>query len=275
MYVAYSARSHVGRVRANNEDNLFADGVFLAPETNNQPFTIDGNSFTPIILAICDGMGGEENGEIASLIAVKKLSKSSDKLKSCSLHQINEVVQSYVNDVNIEIRSEIGNMGKRVGTTLALAVVTKNGVRCFNIGDTRIYCLSKSIFTQITNDHTLVAERLRNGSITAEQANFDKGNHKLTKCIGIGDSCIVESYSEIYGKCRLLICSDGLTDMVAQAEIEKTLKEITSTTDTTKALIDLALEKGGRDNITVIVADIPAPTTIVKSIANKLRKWRR
>jgi protein phosphatase len=259
MTVAYSARSHIGRVRDKNQDNLFAGGVTLTAEISDRTFTLDGNAVTPLVLAVCDGMGGEENGEAASMIAVRKLSDISEMIKNCPLREMSRTVQNYVNAVHAEIHSSFGSIGKRVGTTLALAVISDGRVLCFNVGDTRVYRLANGALTQITNDHSAVTE---------------SGKRKLTRCVGIGESYTAESYPAVHGKCRLLICSDGLTDMLPTPEIEKTLKDTLFTSDAAGSLVELALEKGGRDNITVIVADVPAKTAFIGCIVNKLRKWR-
>ena len=236
MTIDYSARSHVGRVRGNNEDNLYVDGVTLTTNMRERPFTIDGTSALPANFAVCDGMGGEDNGEIASLLAVKELHNIRERIKSGLSERLGETVQSYVNKVNESIRSETNLTGRRTGTTLALAVLSENGVYCFNLGDSRIYSLQRTDFKQTTNDHSL-------------------GN-KLTRCIGIGDSQDVEEYPPILGDCRILICSDGLTDMVSESVIEKILRASERTSNAADYLLNEALTNGGKDNVTIIVADI-------------------
>ncbi|MDR1210351.1 MAG: protein phosphatase 2C domain-containing protein [Clostridiales bacterium] len=274
MDVAYSARSHVGRVRDKNEDNLFADGVTLTSETRERPFAIDGSSRAPVILAVCDGMGGENDGEIASLTAVSLLAQYSERIKSCSPAEFERGAQAYVSAANKAIRS--GNPACRVGTTLALAIVAESGVYCFSIGDTRIYSLTEGALAQVTNDHTLAAEKVRSGLITAERARLEKDRHKLTRCIGIGETRAAESYPPIRGKCRILICSDGLTDMVSRAEIEDALKSSVKTAAAADYLLKSALDNGGRDNVTIVVADAAIPRiAFIHGIANKFGKRRK
>jgi protein phosphatase len=259
MTVEYSARSHVGKVRENNEDNLYVDGIILASDVRERPFTIDGITNLPTIFAVCDGMGGEDDGEIASLLAVQTLLNYERKIKTARPKQLNETIQSYVDEISESIRSETDKSGKRTGTTLALVVVAKNGLFCFNIGDSRIYCYQKAELKQITNDHTLIAEKIKNGIIEASQAAGVAGGNKLTRCIGIGNNSNTESYPTITGKCRALICSDGLTDMVNPAEIENILRESERTANAADYLLDTALRFGGKDNTTVIVIDVEVP----------------
>ena len=222
MTAFYSARSHIGKIRKQNEDNLYADGVFMNSMIRDCPFAIDGCTEMPIVLAVCDGMGGEENGEAASMLAVEMLEKASDRFKTCTYEDMHELVQNYVNDVNNKIHSLYQN-GKRVGTTLALTVIDNKGIRCFNIGDTKVFVFAQGKLTQISNDHTLVNDKIKCKLITKEDAKADKDRHKLTRCIGIGNNCNIDSYPVIDFRQRLLICSDGLTDMVTEDDIEMLL----------------------------------------------------
>jgi protein phosphatase len=262
----------MGKVRGNNEDNLYADGVILTAEIRDRPFAIDGSSPAPVIFAVCDGMGGEEDGETASLAAVQLLGHCSERIKASRNTDCEACVREYVGAVNEAIHRD--NAGKRVGTTLALASVTKMGIYCFNIGDSRVYCLKEGTLTQVTNDHTLTGERIKNGAAAAEPAKGEDGKHKLTRCIGIGKGITAEAYPPIREKCRLLICSDGLTDSVSRDELEDILKYSVKTSDAANTLIGSALERGGRDNVTVVVLDTAKSRSIVlRHISNKLKNW--
>ena len=248
MKVIYSVRSHKGNIREKNEDNFFADGITLLAECENKPFSIDASASSPIVLAVCDGMGGEESGEFASSTAVKKLSEA----KLQSQKDLNSAVRNCIEAANDEISSS----GKRSGTTLALAVISEKGAHCFNVGDSRIYLLKKGSFSRITNDHTEGAEKVKSGVISEEKERQSKGGNKLTRCIGIGNYRSAENYPVITGKYRLLICSDGLTDMVSDAEIKKIAMENPKIADVAEKLLQTALNNGGEDNITIIAADI-------------------
>ena len=253
MQASYSARSHVGMVRENNEDNLYIDGITLSPDTCSLPFEIDGAASPPAVFAVCDGMGGEENGETASLMAVQALLRFDGRLKSAAPAELDKTVPEYVAGAEAAVRT--AGRGARSGTTLALVVASAHGAYCYNIGDSRIYCLRKSEFRQVTNDHTLAAMQLRAG-VPPDRAVSRSFGNKLTRCIGIGDSAAVESYAPVAGECRMLICSDGLSDMVADAELERILRVSERTADAADALLQAALRGGGRDNVTLIVLDI-------------------
>ena len=239
-------------VRANNEDNFFADGVTRLAEYGCRPFSIDAAAASPLILAVCDGMGGEEYGETAPRIAVQGLSKLQDEIKAVRGHGYKQMVQGYINAVN----GEISSCGKRSGTTLAMAMINEKSTCCFSIGDSRIYMLKNGMFSQISVDHTQGAEIAGKGFITAEQARLGKGGNKLTRCIGIGNCHNVDEYASIGGKCRLLICSDGLTDMLSDHTIKQVLSEYRQIAEAADTLLCNALNAGGKDNITIIAADI-------------------
>lgn len=252
MKVMYSVRSHKGNARENNEDNFFADGISMPSALVNRPFSIDGNAISPFILAVCDGLGGEESGELASGITARKLNELQRTVKSASVKCYDEMVKNIVNSSSAEIKS----ICKRSGTTLALAIVSHKGTYCYNIGDSRIYCLKNGVFSQITNDHTQGAEIARTGIITHNSSRKEKGGNKLTRCIGIGNYSDVDGYPRLNGKFRLVICSDGLSDMVSNEEIKKIMSGPDMTSQVADNLLQRALKNGGKDNVTIVVADI-------------------
>lgn len=267
MNVIFSVRSHKGNVRSNNEDNLYAAGIMLPSEFCDRPFSADASVSAPIILAVCDGMGGEERGELASRIAVKNLTELQRTIGNIMPKEMDKVVQAYIEMANYEIST----YGVRSGTTIALSVINDKGVYCFNVGDTRIYCLQSDMFTQVTNDHTQGAEIARSGIISMEQARQSKSGNKLTRCIGFGNCYNIDSYPAIKGKCRLLLCSDGLTDMVSDLEIKNILVAAEKPSDAAEQLLKLALSHGGKDNVTIITADIPR----ISSWEPIIKKFRR
>jgi len=262
--IDYSARTHVGCVRGNNEDNLYTDGVSLPLGARELPFSIDGCVAVPAIFAVCDGMGGEDDGEVASQIVVQALAAIELLLKSSAVTDLPHIVQATVERANTEIR-ELGGTEKRIGTTLALVVARSNGVHCASIGDSRIYCLRRGTFWQVTRDHTLAAER-------QNQDVHMKSAHMLTRCIGIGSAATVAHYAQIRGACRLLICSDGLTDMVESTAIEYVLRTTPRASAAADRLISAALSNGGRDNITVIVLDIGPPKLSLQGLIKQKKR---
>ena len=273
MKIRYSARSHTGFVRTQNQDNLLVNGIYIDRDYGDCTFSIDGYSEEPVVLAVCDGMGGEDGGEVASLYAVRALCDIETNLGFSAPEMTEGLIQNCVNRVNSEIQAKYAGTDKRAGTTLALVVISDYGIQCFNIGDTRVYKLGKTGLRKITKDHTFSADKVKCGIITEEQVGFDKDRHKLTKCIGIGVDHTVESYPLIKEKCRLIICSDGLTDMVADCQIEEIMQSGKYAEMVADELLKMALQNGGRDNISLIVADVSVRKTILLNTKkNKFRK---
>lgn len=253
MVIEYSARSHAGKVRGGNEDNLYVNGEFMPLHALNRPFVMDGVAGGPCVFAVCDGMGGEACGEIAAHIAVEKISHFQERFLAASGAQLSASVRDYVREADMAVRRAAGPE-KNAGTTLAIAVVMNRKIRCFSIGDTRIYAMKNGILRQITNDHTWMAEKMQlTRPLTGEvlRANL----HKLTRCLGIGPAPVPDSYPPVTGRSRLLICSDGMTDMASDRELEDVLARSGSASDAADTLLSLALKKGGYDNTTLIVLD--------------------
>lgn len=250
--VNYAARSHLGLQRDNNEDNLLADGVILPPSLGNCAFSLDGTAAVPAIFAVCDGLGGEAAGETASRLTVEALAADRDAFLSVAPQELEGVVQSCVRRAHMAVKASTPP-GRRSGSTLALAVLTHRGVRCFNLGDSRIFCSRRERFWQVTHDHNVWADQLRMGIPPPADAQPD---HRLTRCVGIGHPQLAESYPMISAGCRLLLCSDGLTDMVAPSDISLILRESASPAAAADRLLQAALQNGGQDNVTVLTVEI-------------------
>ena len=190
--MSVAARTHKGRVRINNEDSLLLERPFL--------------------FAIADGMGGYNAGEVASKLALEKLKAEKDDLYGKNGFALVSKLYQIMRDVNVEVYN-----GKGKGYV-------------FNVGDSRVYLLRQGQLKQITRDHSLVAEMVENGELTQEEAFNHPQKNMLTRGIGVnknvdGDVFVVDIYTDD----TILLCSDGLTDMLHDNEIAEYLqKEDTS-----------------------------------------------
>jgi len=339
--ITFSAMSHTGNVRENNEDNLFCMGKIIEPQagrsvfhsdddakhsifrsedndadnlthlirTNNAIFTLSDETVLPCIFAVCDGMGGHEDGEFASYTVAKGITeleatlknipesissktpsaphsnkavnknnpdttippKNSNKIDSLV---IDSLVQEYITKANDTICAKMREKSVRMGTTIALVVLAGNEVKLYGIGDSRIYELSNDKLIQVSNDHTMAEQKVSMGIITKEQARHDRDRNKLTRYLGIfEDEMIIEAEPfqslDMTEVRRILICTDGLTDMVTDEKIEEILKT-TPIHDAARMLVEEAIECGGKDNVTCIVIDIaPQPATSKKKQPGK------
>ncbi|MCR5015612.1 MAG: protein phosphatase 2C domain-containing protein [Ruminococcus sp.] len=249
-----SAVSDVGFVREGNEDSFYADGFGVKPEENCLlRRTVGGH--VRYIFAVCDGMGGEAYGELASKIAVQSLSKRSEILRNVERKRLHSVVNDCANAANAGIcrMAEQKKCG-RSGSTLAMVCIDGGTVYSFNLGDSRVYYYLGGKLTRISQDHTLAAQKLRNGELT-EEIRSSSDAHKLITFLGADDYGVgLTAYAHEpveLGSGKVLICSDGLTDTCSDAEIAKVLGETHS--NYAEALAEKALTKGGWDNVTCIV----------------------
>lgn len=261
-FVTYAARSDMGRVRRNNEDNLFCCGHFMFEEACNLPFKLNGQVSVPAVFAVCDGMGGYQLGEKASLIAAQILLEFSGKILDSSVHQLDWLMQEYISAVNQQIKQTSISQSSKMGTTLALIVVLCHEIRAYNIGDSRIYTFDRNGLHQISVDHTLAMTKVKSGLLTEAQARQSNEWNKLTACLGFPDNngndykCEVLPPIRLNSNIRLLLCSDGLTDVLTDNQIEWILNSNKNTEQATLNLMSEALNHGGTDNVTAIVVDV-------------------
>jgi protein phosphatase len=262
--ISFAAQSDMGKVRANNEDNLYCDGVTLTPETRDLHFALSGNTAVPCMLAVCDGMGGQEDGEFASLAAVTALGECAETVKAAASASLDAIVQEFVTKTNGLLCDKMREKSVRIGTTFALVIIAEQVIKLYNLGDSRIYALYGDRFSRVSEEHTLTEQKVKMGLLTEEQAEKDRDRHKLTQYLGIFEDELSVTAEVLEAlprdrNCRLLLCSDGLTDMVKNARIEEVMRTARSAEDAVRLLVAEALENGGRDNVTCIVADA-APT---------------
>lgn len=245
--IHFVCTSHIGNVRAVNQDNYICAGRYIDLNATKKEAPLLGaiSSENSSLFGVFDGMGGEECGEIASYIAAKNAAALkigpdviSDLSRFC--YETNDELCDYVNKNNIT----------SMGTTAAMLAFTREGIALCNIGDTKIFRISDGIIEKISKDHLAVAA-------------FGV-KPPLSQNLGIpSNELLIEPYLA-QGKYEdgdiFLICSDGLTDMLTVDEI----LEIIQSNALPKAgelLVEKALEKGGKDNITIILLNIKKEKT--------------
>lgn len=255
MNVLIAGLSNRGRIRLNNEDNFFINGSFKS-DVMIQNFSCESMVQCSIhVLAVCDGMGGESKGELASLRAVELLNQM-------SAENLYSIPSDYIQQANRLICNEIEkNNRQRMGTTASVLMIKDNKCRICHIGDSRIYRLRDQNLMQLTKDHTRVQQMIDAGIIKKEDAGKSRKKHVLTQHLGIFPSEFLIEPQVIIDEKVLsgdlyLLCSDGLTDMLTDKEIESLLLCSESVTQIATTLIQAALEYGGKDNVTVVVVKI-------------------
>ncbi len=233
MNYLWAAGTHQGRLRSNNEDAY-------APEAS-------GRGPGPVTVMVADGMGGHAGGEVASRLAVDT-ALMVEGTPAERVTKANKVV------IEAALR-EPGLAG--MGTTLTLAELGPDDtIRLAHVGDSRAYLLRNGDFEMVTDDHTVVAEHVAAGRLSTQDALTHPQRSMLTRVLGLSPEVEVDEIEiDVKEGDRLLICSDGLTNMVPEDRIAATLGKA-SPEEAVWTLIEQANRAGGHDNITVVVVQV-------------------
>lgn len=231
-FISWGARSDVGLVREHNEDSFLLR--------------------TPLF-AVCDGMGGHAAGEVASSIAVKVIGEEApntadDVLLGAAIEAANQAV--------IEAPQKgIGKPG--MGSTASAIFIEGNQMAVAHVGDSRIYLLHHGTLVRITHDHSYVEELVDSGQITADEARNHPSRSVVTRALGSDPEMYADHFTlEVSDGDRIILCSDGLSSMILDDEIESIAVSNITPQNAADSLVSAALTAGGADNITVIVVDI-------------------
>jgi serine/threonine protein phosphatase PrpC len=227
---AFGERTDVGRGRPENEDSHLVD-----PE--------DG------LYAVADGMGGHRAGEVASATAI-------DALKTAYLggQRIDEAIGAANAAVFAKAAEDTALRG--MGTTLTAIALHDSTAVLGHVGDSRAYLMRDGAVTQVTEDHSLVEQLVREGRLTPEEAQNHPQRAIITRALGVDPDVAVDTYRiDLKPGDRLMICSDGLTNMLSDDTIAQTLRRHPDPQQAADTLVDMANQAGGDDNITVILLD--------------------
>jgi len=237
--LTHVAATDVGMRREENQDSY---GILQSDDWN--------------FYIVADGMGGVQGGAIASKLAIEVFE---EKLKEAP--EVDpEVISEAIKEANRKVyhRGSEDGVLAGMGTTFVGLGFTENALFIFNVGDSRVYRLRQGRMDQLTLDHTLVRELIASGAITEAQAENHPVSHMLTKSLGPSDEIVPDCKICTDGPARAdryLICSDGLYNMVSDSEIQEILEE-NSLEDARDQLITFSNERGGSDNITVVLVEI-------------------
>ena len=254
--IKFAVRSAVGKVRTNNEDNFYCNGIFMTEQERERPFFLSGITGTPCIFAVFDGMGGEQCGELASLTAAKCLQENAPEILS-NPAEAGWGAVSYVHKANSQLLDIMRAQKVRMGTTMVMAIAGESSFTVCNLGDSQGFKFSGGRLLRVTDDHTVAAEKVRMGIMTPAQAAKSHENHILLRWLGDYDEInTVPDVTEAFmfdDAPGGLLCSDGLTDMLAFKEISAIMQTHNNPADAVNALVYAALERGGVDNVTCLV----------------------
>lgn len=247
--------THAGRVHYKNEDNYYLFGKCRQDIGENVKKDVNTAIPQRTAAAVFDGMGGEEAGETAALMAAKMFAP-------CALEQLKEEAESQilaVNEAICEERKKRGNIC--MGTTIAAIYLDHNTAVSCNVGDSRCYFLRDGILCQMSVDHSEGRRMIDLGILSEEESRKSKYWHVLTQHLGIFlDEFMIEPH---FGQMInllpgdvFLLCTDGLTDMVMDEEIGDILRMSVDAEEKAKVLMQTALAYGGKDNVTVLILQV-------------------
>ncbi len=238
MKLEFCAHSHIGLKRGNNEDSYAAEAA--------------GGLF-----AVADGMGGHAAGEIASRMAIDVVREICTVIERA--HPLEQLC-SALGQAHLAVARAARETARwrGMGTTLSVLRLQQGRGYLAHVGDSRIYLRRQTEMRQLTEDHSLLAEQIRRGLATAGPENSRLG-HVLLQAIGLNTELhICRKEFDLEAGDRLLLCSDGLSDMLGDAEIDSILKGTQPVVRVCRELIEQALAAGGHDNITAVVVDVTA-----------------
>ena len=242
MNAIYYGDTNIGNIRPKNEDAFVLKEVWGA---------------THLLAVAIDGVGGKENGDVAAELTARCIDNHICGCKPTPNSL--EVLQAAVINANNAIYQQRRGSMSCVLTAALINLETGQMDVC-HVGDTRLYILKDEVFTQITHDHSLVGLMEESRQISEDAAMRHPRRNIITRSIGkeiqYGDSGYIQTHTLHLEPCTLILCSDGLYDMVHSSQTKQILQEPIPADERVEKLIDAALEAGGKDNVTVIVIDL-------------------
>ncbi len=234
-------KTDVGVKRKVNQDTIYASDTRVGK--------------LPNLYIVADGMGGELAGDYASAKCVEIIIDSitnSNELETVRI--LEQAIQTANNRIFTESHKDSSKTG--MGTTLVLATVFDGHLYVANVGDSRLYVANGAMLKQVTKDHSVVAELVRTGELDKDDAKYDKRKNMITRAIGAEETITPDYFDvEISGNEHILLCSDGLTNMVEDQEIYEILISEETIESRAKKLVERANANGGKDNVSVIIIE--------------------
>lgn len=243
MILDMAALTHKGLVRDHNEDSLFFD-------------------VRDRVMLVCDGMGGHSGGHIASELAVQVVANALRNIKAKDWNNEERVIETMKNAVfgandHILSRARVDTSLFDMGTTIVALAFMDDRVITANVGDSRIYRIdAQGAIEQVSEDHSLVAERIRAGELDPNAPEAKMLSNILTRALGMDRVTVDISVEGLLPGDTYLLCSDGLSDLLEAGEMARQVRESADLQTACVRLVDLANKRGGHDNITVALARV-------------------
>ncbi|CAN5819937.1 Stp1/IreP family PP2C-type Ser/Thr phosphatase [soil metagenome] len=236
MQLSSAAGTHVGLIRPENEDSYLCEHP---------------------LYVVADGLGGHAAGEVASALVIARLGEvqvADDAAPDAAQQQLAEAVRDANRRIHQSAIDDPEHAG--MGTTVTAAVAVGDTLCLAHVGDSRAYRLRDGELSRVTEDHTPVHRALRAGVITAEEALHHPSRHVLAQAVGLDIDVEVDTPTvELRAGDRVVLCTDGMTDPIPDADIPGLLADVDSPEAAVETLITTALQRGGPDNVTIVVVD--------------------
>ena len=243
----WGARSDVGCVRSHNEDSYLVQSP---------------------LFCVCDGMGGHAAGEVASSIAVETISKMAPKAADPAI--LGAAIEAANAAIIEAAQNGLGKPG--MGCTATAAYIEGTSLAIAHVGDSRAYLLHEGTLIRVTRDHSYVEELVEAGEITADEARVHPNRSVITRALGNDPLMYADHFQlNIEEGDRLILCSDGLSSMISDGDIERIATQSSTAQICTDNLVDAALAAGGADNVTVVVADVVNDGHVQQAAAKRRR----
>jgi PPM family protein phosphatase len=266
--VEFGGRTHVGKVRTNNEDHYLIARLCKSIQVlesslprEEDPELADLEAY---LMLVADGLGGAAAGEHASALVVREAKKYALLAAKWFFSQDDpnenvrlSLLREGLNRIDQQLVSEAEGHAALAGMGSTLTAACSFGAELFlvHVGDSRAYLFRGNELEQLTTDHTLAQRMVDSGLLAPESLRTSRVRHILTNALGAQQGVVPETEKlRLADGDRLLICSDGLTEMLSDNQIAEVLRTHPRSTDASHALIEAALDRGGKDNVTAIVA---------------------
>lgn len=233
--------THIGRRREINQDYMFTSETEV------------GN--LPNLFLVADGMGGHAAGDYASRFTVERIVEYIGQAQQSEPVTLLSEAIAYANRLLLS-EAEADEKKAGMGTTIVAATLCGEKLYTANVGDSRLYVVNQSKIVQITRDHSLVEEMVRLGEMDKEDAREHPDKNIITRAIGVGTSVSADFFeAEVTSNDTILMCSDGLTNMIDDAEIKRIILGQRDIVEEAEKLVETANLNGGKDNITVVLIE--------------------
>ena len=261
ILIRAAAESNVGNARGNNEDNVYFNGDYITPRTIGRPFAIKTGEYTDVnVFAVFDGMGRNNTGSFASLVAATKLDAVTDRIAFDTDVTPDDAVLAYMQETNELIRDQRRETGGvRTASTMALLIIEHGNAHIYNVGDSRVYLYRDKQLVKLTRDHVAV-EGQKSVALTEDGVRHGR----ITKFLGMNsregkmEPFRAKPFKVKKGD-KFLVCSDGLSDQLDEDEITVCLGKRKDPFGHTNELMALAMSDDSDDNVSAIVVEAVEP----------------